>query len=304
MDNNIRACMNKVLTIIVSYNGMEWIDKCLSSIKTSTIASDVIVIDNGSTDGTIRYVQTTFPEYILIQNEKNIGFGQANNVGFQYALNNGYEYVYLLNQDAWVFSDTMKNILSVFEKNAEYGILSPFQVEAKSKRIDQNFQKEVCSYNSNKDLMNDFYWGMKRDVYPVSKVMAAHWMIKVSVIGKIGGFSPTFHHYGEDYDYIQRVKFFGFSVGVVPSSIAVHDRGNRIVSKEKKMYLDYTSLLIGLSSMINPTNLYIVLYHSIKQSIQNKSFKPLFYFVSICRNFRTIIKNREIALAGNAFLDI
>ena len=97
---------NKILVIVVTYNGMKWVDRCLGSLSKSKIPVDVIVIDNGSTDGTPDYIAEYFPEMKIVATGENHGFGRANNIGFRHAMKNGYEYVYLLNQDAWVFPDT------------------------------------------------------------------------------------------------------------------------------------------------------------------------------------------------------
>ena len=93
---------NQLLVIIVNYNGMKWLERCLSSLTSSTVPSDVYIVDNGSTDGSQDYIRSNFKDAIFVQSEENLGFGKANNIGLQYAYEKGYEYVYLLNQDAWV----------------------------------------------------------------------------------------------------------------------------------------------------------------------------------------------------------
>ena len=99
--------MIKILAIVVTYNGMEWIDRCLDSLLCSTLRPDVFVVDNGSTDGTQEYVHSHFPEVFFRQNETNLGFGRANNIGLRFAIEGGYSHVYLMNQDAWVEPDTI-----------------------------------------------------------------------------------------------------------------------------------------------------------------------------------------------------
>ena len=97
----------RILTIVVTYNGLKWMDSCLESLRRSECPTDVMLIDNCSTDGTPDYVKEHFPEVNLVQSDANLGFGQANNVGLKYALEHCYDYVYLLNQDAWVMPDTL-----------------------------------------------------------------------------------------------------------------------------------------------------------------------------------------------------
>ena len=88
----------KIFIIIATFNGMKWLPKCLKS----TMPYSVIVIDNGSTDGTTDYILSNYPNVNILRQKKNIGFGQANNIGISYALKEGADYVFLLNQDAYL----------------------------------------------------------------------------------------------------------------------------------------------------------------------------------------------------------
>ena len=87
---------------------MKWIDKCINSVLNSTLYAKIILIDNGSTDGTLEYISNNFPQAIILPNQKNLGFGKANNLGIEYALSHNCDYVYLLNQDAWIEENTLE----------------------------------------------------------------------------------------------------------------------------------------------------------------------------------------------------
>ena len=97
--------MKRIHTIIVTYNAMQWAEKCFSSLRKSSISVKTIVVDNGSTDGTQEYVKTNFPEVHFIQSPENLGFGKANNIGIEIAYKAGADFFYLMNQDAWIFED-------------------------------------------------------------------------------------------------------------------------------------------------------------------------------------------------------
>ena len=132
--------MNRVLVIVVTYNAMKWVDRCFGSVMLSRLPADVIVIDNGSTDGTPEYIKEYFPDVMLVSTGENLGFGRANNIGFRHALKHGYEYVYLLNQDAWVFPDTFGILVKAMEDDRSLGILSPMQMAACLDRPDPRFE--------------------------------------------------------------------------------------------------------------------------------------------------------------------
>ena len=96
----------------VTFNGKEWIERCIRSALESVVPTDVMVVDNGSGDGTPDLIKERFPDVILHENRENLGFAAANNIGFRHAIAHGYRFVYLLNQDAWVFPETFQVIPS------------------------------------------------------------------------------------------------------------------------------------------------------------------------------------------------
>ena len=150
----------KIIVIVVTYNAMRWIDRCLTSLQKSLIPVDCIIIDNNSSDETVETIKRRYGFCRLVESKENFGFGKANNIGLQYAIDNGYDYVYLLNQDAWIFPDTLPLMINVAKENPEFGILSPLQIYASLSKLDNNFQL-CCS----KDLVSDSICGCLKDVY-------------------------------------------------------------------------------------------------------------------------------------------
>ena len=100
-----------IYTIIVTYNGMRWVDACFGSLRGSTVPLHTVVVDNGSTDGTPQRIAERFPEVHLIRSDENLGFGRGNNAGIRYALGQGATHFFLLNQDAWIYPDTVERLL-------------------------------------------------------------------------------------------------------------------------------------------------------------------------------------------------
>lgn len=257
--------MEKILVITVTYNAMNWAEKCLNSLRSSNIPVDVLIIDNGSNDGTQEFIKNSYPEVQLIQSPINLGFGKANNIGLQKVLDENYDFAYLLNQDAWIFPDTLEKLIKAYHSNNGYEVLSPMQMEANEHKLDYNFAINVIGnlQNISPQIISDLYTGRLESIYEVKFVMAAHWLISRKCIEQVGGFSPTFPHYGEDDNYLNRVNYWNFKAGIVPSSIAVHDRENRTATKEKVLYITkYIQVLVAVSNPNKPVNLskYLKLY--------------------------------------------
>jgi len=293
-----------LLVIVVTYNAMRWAKHCFDSLQTSTIVPDVFVVDNGSTDGTQEFIQKNYPKMFFFQSEENLGFGAANNIGLKYALENKYDFVYLLNQDAWVLPETFEKLMKLSCDNPEFGLLSPMQMNADLYHIDKNFCMGLFSYQ-NKEIINDMYNNKLKDIYETTPfVMAAHWFLTRRCIEKIGGFSKTFKHYGEDNNYAERVLFHGFKVGVTPLERVVHDRGERVDDTNKKIYLNYIYLLLAMSSPFNKKKEMIVsFFRLLSSTIRYKSFRPIIYVLKIIFHLILIYKNKKKTISGTCFLD-
>ncbi len=242
--------MKKVLVVIVTYNGLHWIERCIKSVFNSTYPLTVMVIDNMSTDGTQAFVKSNYKDVIFYQVYDNLGFGRANNIGFKYAVNNDFDYVYLLNQDAWIECDTIEKLLFVHSQYSEYGILSPIQMNARRNSIDKNFAL-LCNESQCSHFLSDLYIRNLQDVYEISFVMAAHWLISRECFLKVGCFSPFFQHYGEDNDFVNRVGYWKFKIGIVPMAVAIHDREYRVVCLKKKMKYLFSSEYLPILTNIN-----------------------------------------------------
>ena len=283
---------------------MRWAERCFNSLRNSGLVPDVFVVDNGSTDGTQDYIQEHFPEVLFQQSNENLGFGKANNLGLQYALDNDYDYAYLLNQDAWVFPETFEKLIEISHRNPEYGILSPFQMQANMQHIDISFKKNVCSWKSSPDLLDCLYLGYDKEVHSVSNVMAAHWLVTKTCLRKVGGFSPTFPHYGEDDNYIHRALYHGFMIGVVPSLRVVHDRESRKATASMKMYMGYIYSLKILSSINSQGYRWERIFlKSSKLLVRFKSLKPFIYLVKVIAQYNSIKHYRLISMTSDcAFL--
>ena len=131
----------KILVIVVTFNGLKWLERCLGSVRASETPADLYVWDNDSTDGSADWVQGHFPEAKLVRSADNLGFAEANNMGMRYALDKGYDYVYLLNQDAWLEPSTLGTLVAASEAHPDYAVLSPLQMTGGFQTLDKQFEK-------------------------------------------------------------------------------------------------------------------------------------------------------------------
>lgn len=238
----------RIFAVIVTYNGMQhgWIEKCLESLRKSTMEITPIVIDNLSTDGTRDFVPQTFPEAIWMPQEENLGFGKANNIGIKYALEHDADYVLLLNQDATLHTDALKLMVEASDGES---LLSPLHLNGDGTGLDEMFRISIKIKEDIPDGIQDIRQ-LPGKRYKAGEICAACWLMPVGLIRKVGGFNPLFYHYGEDNNYYQRMVYHGVDTLLVPAAKMQHDRelyGNIRVYNEKLMRRDILLIVANIN---------------------------------------------------------
>lgn len=274
--------MKKLLVIVVTYNSMRWLERCLSSIPAW---ADVYAFDNDSTDGSADFVKAHYPKAKLVRSAENLGFSRPNNLGMQWAIDHGYDYVYLMNSDAWLEAGALEKLVTASEAHPQYGVLSPLQMTDGYKELDKQFAKR-CPVVAG------------HDVYDVRSVMAAHWLVPVAVIKRIGFFAEElFPHWGQDDEWCQRLYFYGLKVGVVEEARGVHDRAYRqdpVETLVKRNY--YTGSLVRLCNparSIFLTFLFILPFTFVK-ALKYRSLLPFKYFRQLVQNLPLVRAHRSL----------
>jgi GT2 family glycosyltransferase len=245
--------MMKTLAIIISYNFMPWIDRCLPSLLKGTHPTDILVVDNGSSDETIAHIREHYPSIRLIENKRNLGFGAANNIGMQIALDEGYDGVMLINQDAWLASDALQQLVEVSLQHPEYGIISPKHLTGDGSKMDPGFASYISTINNcpfleqrgqsqaclNYAESRQNWSEAQLSIINCQFINAALWYLPTSVIRKVGMFAPLFYHYGEDKDYVNRIHYHGYQIGYVPTALGYHDRAERPFNRPLFLRTEY-----------------------------------------------------------------
>lgn len=249
----------RVLSIIVTYNALQrdWLYKCLDSLTSSTQQTDIFVVDNNSQDDTVKVILDKFPHVNLHQSHTNLGFAKGNNIGFVKAIKEDYDFVFLLNQDAWISKNTLHEMIAAANTHTDFGILSPVHYNGEGNNLEELFSQFLLKKEgAGRKFYFDNICGEKlRDIYYLSYIHAACWLIPKRCYLKVGMFDDIlFTQYGEDDNYISRVKFRGFKIGLVPGTYVYHDTEFRNTAKTKNNFDD--SLLefnVTGSNMMDPS---------------------------------------------------
>lgn len=309
-----------VYSVIVTHNGAKWIKKCIDSLLSSELATTIILIDNNSSDKTVEFVSKNFPSVVVLENKLNLGFGKANNLGISYALKKEADFVLLLNQDAYINNQTLKDLVAISLRNDVYGIISPIQLNYNGDDIEEYF-KNFIKNNAALNLCTDVILKKKiNKLYEVDFIQAAVWLLPAKIFYNVGGFDPIFFHYGEDNNYCQRVKYHGYLIGIAPNVYAYHngtktDTDSEIKfskkyyeSVEKKLKVIYADINLNLNkSKISKMKLDIL--KLIIKNILKLNFKNIegYYkeFKLLKNIFKPINDSRKLNITKNShYLDV
>lgn len=277
--------MSRILVIVVTYNGMQWIERCLSSVN----GTDVFVFDNASTDGTPDYIEEHFPQVHLVRSDKNLDFMGGNNAGFRYALEREYEAVYLLNQDAWLLPGGLDTLMSLLDAHPEYGILSPMQMDADLQDCNRGFRSGVLSMASESPCCSD--------ILDTPYVPASHWIMSRRCLETVGLFASLFPHFGNDDNYCHRALYHGFRIGIAKNVRVVHDHLPVQKSLEHIVYRNYfISALVSLSNIRKPYRAEVLrlIPFALVKTLKYRSLLPLKKLPQIYRALPQVRRTREL----------
>ena len=239
----------KIYTIIVTYNAMRWIDRCLKSLQESTVSTSVIIIDNRSTDGTREYIPKHYKDIIWMPQETNFGFGQANNIGLRYALKHNADFVLLLNQDGSLHPNALQHMLDASDGDS---LVAPLQLNGDGTRLDEMFRSVFR--NTSSTIIDDILISNKLNKsYQMGEIGAACWFMPIRLINNIGGFNPLFFQYSEDNNYYQRMLYHRVKVLLAPHAHMYHDRilhGNVQAYNNKRIRRDLIFTICNINKSL------------------------------------------------------
>jgi N-acetylglucosaminyl-diphospho-decaprenol L-rhamnosyltransferase len=216
--------------VVVTYNSAAWIERCLDSVR----GLETIVVDNGSTDGTVALVRKRFPAVRLLEQE-NAGMGGGNNAGMRIASG---RYFLLLNSDAWVVGDAVAQLVAFADEHPEAAVVGPRLLNPdgslqRSARAFPTLWRLATEYLFLRKLaprsrtLNRFYeGGFDHDVVrEVDWLFGACLLVRRDAADEVGLFDEDFFMFSEETDWCYRFRQAGWKVYFFPGAEVVHVGG-------------------------------------------------------------------------------
>lgn len=214
-----------ISVIILNWNGKECLASCIQSVKDQIYLNiEIIVVDNGSTDGSVEYLQAVYPDLHLVANRKNLGYGGGNNQGIRKAKG---KYILILNNDTEMEKECVEMLWRCMESDQKIGVTTPkillydrkdtidaagltiysdglsigrgrFEPQEKYNQIEEVFAGSGCASLFRKEMLED-----------------------------IGLLDEDFFAYAEDTDLGWRARLAGWITYYVPQAIVYHHHSKR-----------------------------------------------------------------------------
>lgn len=212
--------METVAVIIPNYNGQKYLSDCLKSLRKQSFRDfKVIMVDNGSSDGSISVVKRDFPEVQIIGLSENTGFANAVNVGIK---ETGAKYVFLLNNDTVCEEGVIEALANVLDKKKSVFSVQAKMLQIKEPHLIDDAGDYYCAlgwaFAPSKDKDNSRY---SRRIN-VTSACAGAAMYRREVFEEIGYFDEAHFCYLEDVDVGYRARLYGYDNVMEPGAIVYH----------------------------------------------------------------------------------
>jgi len=238
--------------VILNFNTRDLTKACLDSVLASDLGTyqmEVIVCDNGSTDGSIPLIRTSFPNVRLIQNGKNIGFAAGNNPGIRVAKG---RYVLLLNSDTEVFVHTFQKMIRFMDEHTNAGA-STCKLVLPNGSMDpachRGFPTPWASLTylvklerlfPRSYVFGQYHQGYKdvSQIHEVDCIVGAFFLVRREVIEQIGLLDEEYFMYGEDIDWAYRIRKAGWKIFFNPHVETLHKKkqsGRSNASRDRRI---------------------------------------------------------------------
>lgn len=264
--------MKLLSIIIVSFNTKKITQSCLTALKKNfkkyPIDYQVIVVDNGSSDGSVdmlKKIEKKWQNLKLIISEKNLGFGKGNNLGLKYATG---KYILYLNSDVIVNDLDFNDLINLMENYHDVGALTvkvmlPIgEIDPASHRGFPTLWRSFTYFSGleklffNIPILNKIFGGYHLahfnldEIHEIESGTGAFLLVRKEILDKIGGFDEDYFAYGEDIEMAWQIKKLGYKILYYPLWEVIHlksmsglKKGDKIIRKKTSFYF-YDSMKI------------------------------------------------------------
>ena len=218
----------KVVIVVLNWNGKRVTVECVESVTKIGYGNyEILLVDNGSTDGSQECFRSRYPEIALLENKANLGFAEGNNVGIQRAIDERADYILLLNNDTTVDENFLSELVNVAERDSRIGFVGPkvYYYYCRGRRDVIAFAGgHINLWIGKARNLGEREEDRRQydDTKQVSYVQGSCLLVKTEVVQRIGLLDSTLFAYWEETDWCMRGNRSGYTSVFVPSAKIWH----------------------------------------------------------------------------------
>jgi GT2 family glycosyltransferase len=267
----------KLSIVIVSYNVRTFLDECLESVECALkgIEAEVFVVDNASTDDTLKVLPQKYPWVRFIANEENVGFSRGNNIAIRQATG---QYVLLLNPDTNVAEPTLREVLRFMDEHPKAGGAGVMMLNGDGTRAPESRRAIPTPWVSalkmlgfpRRYYMSHLPWDQPCRIEVIS---GAFCLLRHTALDKVGLLDEDFFMYGEDIDLSYRLLKGGYENWYLPQSITHYKGKSTRKTDYRYVHVFYQAMLIFFRKHYSHLGIFYTL--PVKMAIYFRAFIAL-----------------------------
>lgn len=229
----------KIYIIILNWNGYSDTIRCVASLLQQSYKNfEILIVDNGSTDGSEAMLKKSFPNITLLQTGKNLGFAGGNNVGIGYALKEKARYVLILNNDTLCDKNLLQTLLEAAQSSSKVGIVGSLIYYFDNPRRFWNssggyFRPTRKNFHSNVSIREE---SEDNKYIKVDYVSGTCMLINTSLLKRVGLIPEEYFLYYEDLDFSLAAKRAGYDIFLAKKSRILHKISASMNNQDMKLY--------------------------------------------------------------------
>jgi GT2 family glycosyltransferase len=231
----------RVAVVVVNWNGKDYSLECLKSLQEQLhVEINVVLVDNGSTDGSVSSIRKEYPEVVIVESEQNLGYAGGNNLGMVLALEQGFEYVLVLNNDTVLATDCVYQLIMDLERHPEAAAAAP-----KSYYLESPHQIYFAGGAIRRTGQTIHIGGGCGDGPEFCHTFDTEWlngcaiMFRSRALRDVGLFEPKFFLLFEETDWSLRARNVGYRLRFVPQAKLWHKVSPSFGASASTLYLYY-----------------------------------------------------------------
>jgi N-acetylglucosaminyl-diphospho-decaprenol L-rhamnosyltransferase len=234
LESNVTQTARPLISAaIVTYQSASFIDRCIAPLyATNAYQSEVVLVDNASSDGIVEHIRTHYPKAKLVANRENLGFSKGTNLALKLCTG---QYILLLNPDAFPSVDSVYSLAAYLGAHADVAAVGPqlLNLDGSHQVGDAGWRGSLFNVFAHSFLLHRL-WSeiptihlshprlLHRHAVEVDWICGACLMTRREVVEKIGGLDERIFMYGEDIDWGERMRDAGYRVVYLPQIKVLH----------------------------------------------------------------------------------